>query len=654
MTDEILGLDERILKAIELSESHFREFKSAWERDKDGNKKRRQVKEICVNIGEALVSFSNADGGEMFVGVEDDGTITGVPHADDRIDVMISAFKTHVHADTPLSPPLVKKITKDGLVILYFRVEKSLQWIHLTSDGRCLKRFDRGNRPVSAEGIQLERQEDKSREYDREYVPNASVQDLNLDLVDSVGKQIAPGFSPEKLIQFLGLGDYGPHGLQLRRAALLLFAKDVLKWHPRCEVRILRVAGTEIGAGSEYNVIEDETVRGNIAEILESAWDRLRPYLARTKFQSNALFRESIIYPEDACREALINAVAHRDYSAEGEPIEISILDDRMEIRNPGRLLSSMTVEQLTDLKRVHESRNVYTSRVLRELGFMREMGEGMKRIFASVRQFDLVDPELKSGENHFSMVLCHRSVFSEKDIHWLDGYSEFDLSKDEQRVVLLGREDNMFSTDNVMTTLGIVDTEDFRALFEEMRRKGLIYSAKAVTTGRKRQIPRFRIRSPQEAKQYLDELKDGLIKLGTFDRLERALSDQLRRRLTKNSPYERNPQWSLAALGFIDASRRPLPKLNELWKSAPKPIPKAEREDLSKPRRLIGKVTSVKEKGFGFAQTENGDDYYLHVYDFDHAEDFNRMAVGDSVSFEPGPRSISGKARSAKKIRLV
>jgi len=654
MPDEILGLNERILKAIELGESHFREFKSALERDKDGKTSRRQVKSICTDIGEALVSFSNADGGELFVGVEDDGTISGVPHAEDRIEVMMNAYKTHVHVDTPLSPPLVKTITTDGLVIVYFRVEKSLSWIHLTSDGRCLQRFDRGNRPVSVEGLQLERQEDRSREYDREFVPNATVQDLNLQLVDSVGKQLAPGFSPEKLLQFLGLGDYGTHGLQLRRAALMLFAKDILKWHPRCEVRILRVAGTEIGEGAEYNVLEDETVRGNIAEILDGAWDRLRPYLARTKFQSDALFRESIIYPEDACREALINAVAHRDYSTEGEPIEITILDDRMEIRNPGRLLSSMSVEQLAELERAHESRNVYTARVLRELGFMRELGEGMRRIFASVRRFDLVDPELRSDKNHFAIVLFHRSVFSAKDVQWLESYSEFDLTKDEQRVVLLGRDDNMLSTAVIISTLGLVDTEDFRATFEEMRRKGLIYSARVVTTGRKRQIPRFRIRSPQEAKQYLDELKRSLITIGTFERFEKHLADQVGQNLSQNSPYKRKPEWALAALGFTDASRRPLPKMSELWKSAPKPVPKAEQSDLSKPRRLIGRVTAMMDKGFGFAQTENGEDYYLHVYAFDHSDDFQRLSVGDSVSFEPGVRSIPGKARSAKTIRLV
>jgi predicted HTH transcriptional regulator len=62
-------------------------------------------------------------------------------------------------------------------------------------------------------------------------------------LVDQISKHIAGGQSPEKFLQYLDLADYSADGLRLRRAALLLFAKDVSKWHPKCEVRIVRVFG---------------------------------------------------------------------------------------------------------------------------------------------------------------------------------------------------------------------------------------------------------------------------------------------------------------------------------------------------------------------------------------------------------------------------
>ena len=413
---ERLELEERILTGIELGESHFREFKSAYAHKPNAIMEARPLKEICRDIGDALVSFSNADGGELFIGVEDDGSITGIPHKSNHLEAMKTAYINYVHQQTPLSPPSIKIIERNNKKILYFRVVKSTQVVHLTSDGRCLQRFDRDNRPVPAERIQSDRQESISREYDRNFISNATLRDLDIGLIESIVEQLAPGYSPEKLLQFLDLAEFGVDGLKLRRAALLLFANDIAQWHPRCAVRILRIRGTEIGTGHDYNVQEDDMITKNVVSILESAWDALRPHLARTKFQANALFRESIIYPEEACREALINAVAHRDYSIEGKPIEILIFDDKMEVRSPGRLLSQISIAELRDLRGTHQSRNVFIARVLRELGYMREMGEGIRRIYASVRTFELVPPEISSDQNSFVVTLFNKSIFSPKE----------------------------------------------------------------------------------------------------------------------------------------------------------------------------------------------------------------------------------------------
>ncbi|MDR5671261.1 ATP-binding protein, partial [Burkholderia cenocepacia] len=69
---------ERAKTAIDLGESHFREFKSALD-GRPGEKKKRPIKEIATDIAQTLVAFANADGGELLVGVEDNGEITGIP-----------------------------------------------------------------------------------------------------------------------------------------------------------------------------------------------------------------------------------------------------------------------------------------------------------------------------------------------------------------------------------------------------------------------------------------------------------------------------------------------------------------------------------------------------------------------------------------------
>ena len=92
---EALLLIERVKNTISLGESHFREFKSALE-GKPESKKPRLVKSMCQEIGEALVAFANADGGELIIGVEDEGTITGVPHDSETIKALLESPTTHV------------------------------------------------------------------------------------------------------------------------------------------------------------------------------------------------------------------------------------------------------------------------------------------------------------------------------------------------------------------------------------------------------------------------------------------------------------------------------------------------------------------------------------------------------------------------------
>ena len=649
--DEMLKLTDRIKTGIELGESHFREFKSALHRIANGKLEPRPVKEICRDIGETLVSFANADGGELFVGVEDDSTVTGVPHKDDLLNAMKDAYKNYVHLDSPLPHPSIKLLEINSNKILYFQISKSTSSVHLTSDGRCLQRFDRENRIVSPERIQQDRQETISREYDRNFIPNAMLKDLDIELIDAIARQLAPGYSPEKLLQFLDLAQFGPEGLMIRRAALLLFARDVIKWHPRCAIRILRINGTALGTGKDYNVSEDDMINGNIVTLLENSWDALRPHLARTKFQANALFRESIIYPEEACREALINAVAHRDYSIEGKPIEIFIYDDRMEVRSPGRLLSSILIDDLKNLKGTHQSRNVFVARVLRELGYMREMGEGIRRIYSSVRNFELVDPELLADQTTFTITLFHKSIFSPKDVQWLNGFADFHLTKDEQRVVLLGRDGRLLSTSEIIQTVGIVDTEEFRALYEKLNRKGIIFSVKPASARRqKRQIPRFQIRPPQEAQQYLAELQNALLSNGLVEKFDREVARNLREKISLNSPYKREPVLCLRALGYVSELFTPLPRATAVWSRTP--AIQYQRPELNP---LIGTVTYLAEdRGFGFVKTTSSESFFIHVSQFQNKDDWDQISIGSVLSFLPGERSIPGKERPAKAIKFL
>jgi ATP-dependent DNA helicase RecG len=267
----------------------------------------RPIIDICRDISSTLVAFANADGGELLVGVEDSGEISGLNGFEDaNLGQLLAAPKTHVHADTPLISVGAARTAIAGKTVLYFSIPKSQRGIHLTSDGKCLQRKDLESVPASPKQIELDRQETKSREYDRDYVDGATMADLAAEMVQAVADQISRGMSPEKCLQYLGLADFEPPvGLRLRRAALLLFATKPEKYHPRLQVRILKVNGTELGSGAHYNVVADDIVRGNIFELRELAWEKLRAHLVQTQLAGSGRFEITYMYPELACQRLM-------------------------------------------------------------------------------------------------------------------------------------------------------------------------------------------------------------------------------------------------------------------------------------------------------------------------------------------------------------
>jgi ATP-dependent DNA helicase RecG len=161
--DDILLLADKVRNTLILGESHFREFKSALDGRPD-NKKPRLTKTICADIGEALVSFANADGGAILIGVEDDGTITGIPHTEEEIQTMLNSIHTHVYQDQQLPLNNSNKLVLEDKTILYFSVNKGTTMIYQLPDGRCVRRKDKSTMPASVDQIQFERQEIKSRD----------------------------------------------------------------------------------------------------------------------------------------------------------------------------------------------------------------------------------------------------------------------------------------------------------------------------------------------------------------------------------------------------------------------------------------------------------------------------------------------------------
>lgn len=505
--ENVLTLIQRARNSISLGESHFREFKTALE-GRPGQKKPRRVASICAEIGEALVAFANADGGELFIGVEDDGTITGLQHGETDVQTMLNAINTHILDSHELPLQINTALTIDGREILFFSVTKSTTKIFQLPDGRCMRRQDKSSMPASIERIQFERREALSREYDRTFVDGATVNDLDLSLVQQMADEMIRGMSPEQYLQQVNLAEYGNGGIRLRRAAVLLFAKDISKWFPRSQIRILKVNGDQVLPGEKYNVISDDYITGNIFTLLSSGWERLRPFLSqKTVLSGEARFEQTFVYPENACREALVNAIAHRDYSI-SNPVTIYIYDNRLVFESPGELLSTIDIDDLRNGSGVHESRNSNIARVLRESKLMRELGEGIRRIIDLLKEQELAPPQIDSCQGRFTISLEHRSIYSEREQIWLSLFKNYELDQYQNRIVIAGIDGRKLSPTMIYAALGSNDRNLYDRSVTTLRIRGILkeihtseYASKiARDTGRKKQdVARFEVVAPDK-----------------------------------------------------------------------------------------------------------------------------------------------------------
>lgn len=570
---DILDFKERIATGILLGESHYREFKSALE-GPPGAKKPRPAKDIASDIARTLVAFANTEGGELFVGVEDNGEISGINRlSDDGQNILFKAFSTHVLASTPLENCISKVVEVEEKLVGYFSVEKSPLRIHQTSIGQVLQRIDGESKPVDIQKIEFERQEQRSREFDRSFERAAKVTDLNMDLLRYVADSVAGGMSIEKCLQYLDLAEYYSGRLNLRKAALLLFANDIRNWFPQCCVRVLRIRGAKLETASarSYNVLRDESVSNNILKLINEGWIALRPYLAVDRFHEDLTFRESVLYPEDACREALINALAHRDYTIAGRPTEIFVYDDRIEVRSPGGLLCNVSIDGLLKLKGLHESRNPYITRVLREIGHMRELGEGIKRMFDSMRGHELRSPELNSDANNFNVVLFNQSIIPKRDQLWLDEYRGCALSTDERLILLLGKKRGALSENDIHKLFPHERFDLTHLLISRMRSKGLLKidtSVNLKNAKKRREIKNLEIVSPSTVRPSIVDLDDKLRGMPVVPEISNQVANRLKKVLHESSIYKQSVNLckSLEYLGYIDEDRVPTDKLIGLW----------------------------------------------------------------------------------------
>jgi ATP-dependent DNA helicase RecG len=429
---------EEVTRWSSLPEGQFFERKSALDRS-GVTAKPRKAAEIARDVVETLCAMANADGGELVVGIENDGAVTGVSQPSDRLQLLLMAPGDRNYVQPPLRFEVRNVQTEDGTLLLHYSVEWSPD-VHRLADGRYVRRVNDANMPFPAEQIAALKATKAQGLYERSFPAGATLDDLDLDLVASLMGRTGQVGSPVDVLHQYHLLD-GRNGRSVPcLAALLLFGKDPSRWHPRCGIDFVRWEGTERKFGSDLNIAKRIRIEHPLAVLIDRAREAIRPFIRERQQLQDLLFTERLEYPTFVWQEAIVNAVAHRDYSIQGTPIEVWMFDDRIEIRSPGLPPEPVTVETLSRRESLHVSRNPLMVRVLVDLGYMRELGEGIPRMFTEMEREGFYPPRIEDiGGALFQVILRNQPVYDRATLEWLQAFRNLDLSGDQKRLLAFG-----------------------------------------------------------------------------------------------------------------------------------------------------------------------------------------------------------------------
>ena len=452
-------------------EGQFFERKSCI--DRSGKKpKRKKAQEVAYAVAETLVAMANADGGTLALGIEDDGTPTGVNYPPDRLKVILEAPKRLVQ------PPLKVRhywVELEEVKVLVFEVDWSPDE-HQLSDGRYLLRIGDKNMPFPASDIAAIKEGKRRRVTESRLVPEASLSDLDHTLLEELRKKTGLTFPDKELLQHYRLVETRNGRLVLTLAALLLFAKDPIRWHPACYVDFVKWEGTARRFGPDLNVVKRSRIEAPLPKLIEQTFATIQPHIRERQQLVDLFFEERFEYPTFAWQEAIINAVAHRDYALEGTPIEVWLFDDRMEVRSPGQLVEPVTIERLLRRERVHASRNPRIVRVLTDWGYMRELGEGVPRMFEVMEREGLQPPEFKMEAGAiFTVVLRNTPVYPPETLRWLKQFEEYGLSPNQKRLLAYAHAHGGRFTSRAYQKLVGIDLYTASRDIKDLIRKGIV-----------------------------------------------------------------------------------------------------------------------------------------------------------------------------------
>ena len=365
-----------LLKLISGEESERLEFKESL----------RLKEEIC----QAVSAFSNAKGGLILIGVSNDGKVIGVDIGRNTLEELANYIKRNTD---PAIFPSVKILDAEEKKIVVIKVKESPEK-PVFFKNHAYKRVGKTNQRISSSEMRKLAKESSAKVYwDEQVCEEATLAEIDKEKVRLFLKrarferrlEISPNISVREALERLNLIKNN----KLTSAAILLFGKEPQKFFLQTKLRCARYKGT-----TPITFIDLKIVEGNIIDQVEEAENFVLSHIKKAAKIVGFERQEVWEYPINALREAIVNAICHRDYAYSSD-ITIGIFDDRIEISNPGTLPEPLTPE---DLKKKHKSipRNPLVANAFFLIRNIEQWGEGTNKIVKWCLEHGLREPDFE------------------------------------------------------------------------------------------------------------------------------------------------------------------------------------------------------------------------------------------------------------------
>lgn len=366
-------------------------------------------------IANELIGMLNAGSGTLVYGIAKDGTIEDLAYIGGLLPeepAKLDNYRKLVHdlIEPPAKIFLEEIYLESGALIFLYHVDQDCERLFQRSDNEevYLRVADSNKGPLSRDEVKKLEYDKSIRSFEDEVREDFDPADLDRNACDNYRVAMRYAGSFEELAVKRSLAVMKSGQAVFKNAAILLFAEDPGKYIPNAAVRYIRHTGTERKSGSAFNVVKDQRFEKGIPGLIRELDTFLEASLRDYYFldMETGKFHRVPEFPKEAWIEGIVNALCHRSYNLQGNPVMIRHFDDRMEISNSGPLPAQVTVENIA-----HErySRNPRIARALADMGYVRELNEGVPRIYSAMRESMLARPEYTDRNNTVTLTLRNK-----------------------------------------------------------------------------------------------------------------------------------------------------------------------------------------------------------------------------------------------------